>query len=158
MQRAKNEKAEKQLRFSRLLDAPINLVWKVWTSPDHIKWWWGPNGFSNTIIKMDVRTGGEWLLIMHGPDGRNYEIKSIFREVTKHKKIVYEQLTVFRYTATIEFEDRSDRTFINWIMQFESIEAMQLAIKTYGADVGFAQNAERLVDYLIKTAAINDKL
>lgn len=149
MQNARNDLAERELHFSRLLDAPIGLVWKVWTTPEHIKLWWGPDGFSNTILKMDVRKGGEWLLIMHGPDGRDYEIKSIFREVARHKRIVYEQLTVFRYIATIEFEDLNNKTSIHWKMQFESPEALRQAAEAYGVKVGFEQNAQRLVDYLV---------
>jgi uncharacterized protein YndB with AHSA1/START domain len=151
MQSAKNDTANRELRFSRWLDAPLSLVWKIWTTPEHIKWWWGPKDFSNTILKMDVKTGGEWLLIMHGPDGRNYEIKSIFREVIKHKKIIYEQLTVFQYIAIIEFESSNNKTLINWTMQFASMETMQEAIKTYGVSVGFDQNVERMIDYLTKT-------
>jgi uncharacterized protein YndB with AHSA1/START domain len=38
---------------SRLLDAPIQLVWEVWTNPNHIKNWWGPTGFTNTILKFN---------------------------------------------------------------------------------------------------------
>jgi uncharacterized protein YndB with AHSA1/START domain len=44
--------------IKRIVKAPIDLVWKVWTSPEHIKHWWGPAGFTNTISEMDVRPGG----------------------------------------------------------------------------------------------------
>src|SRR5258708_5147283 len=73
-----------ELRFSRLLDAPIRLVWDVWVDPEHIKNWWGPAGFLNTIKEMDLRPGAEWILVMHGPDGRNYDVKCIFREIVKY--------------------------------------------------------------------------
>jgi uncharacterized protein YndB with AHSA1/START domain len=59
-----NSTADRELLISRLLDAPIKLVWEVWTNPDHIKNWWGPNGFTNTIHLMDVKVGGEWDLAM----------------------------------------------------------------------------------------------
>ena len=49
MPNEKSNTADRELRISRLLNAPIELVWKVWTDPDHIKKWWGPNGFTNTI-------------------------------------------------------------------------------------------------------------
>jgi len=151
MSGVKNNTAERELIFSRLLDAPITLVWKIWTTPDHIKLWWGPAGFTNTIKKMDIKAGGEWNLIMHGPDGRDYEIQCAFKEIIKHKKIVYEQLTEFRYVATIEFESRGEQTFLRWQMLFESREYLVQAAKTYGVDIGFKQNAQRLVDYLSKT-------
>jgi uncharacterized protein YndB with AHSA1/START domain len=142
--------AGRELHFSRLLDAPIKLVWKVWTSPEHIKYWWGPDGFTNTITKMDMKPGGEWILVMHGPDGTDYDHKCVFREVVKYKKIVYDQLTHFRYVATIEFESRKDKTFINWTMLFESNECLIQAAKIYKVDAGFKQNAEKLINYLLR--------
>jgi uncharacterized protein YndB with AHSA1/START domain len=146
----KNNTAERELRFSKVLDATIKEVWEAWTNPEDIQHWWGPDGFTNTIIKMDIKNGGVWDLIMHGPDGTDYEIKSVFREIDQYKKIVYEQLTHFRYVATIEFESRKDKTFINWHMLFESKEHLIEAARTYKVDAGFRQNAERLVSYLLR--------
>ena len=65
---------------------PLELVWEVWTNPEHIKHWWGPDGFTNTITKMDVKNGGEGIFTMYEPDGNNYTNRTIFREVVKHKK------------------------------------------------------------------------
>ncbi|WP_199717166.1 SRPBCC domain-containing protein [Flavobacterium sp. 102] len=73
--------ADREITVSRLLNAPIALVWEVWTNPDHIKNWWGPNGFTNTITKMEVISNGLWNLVMHGPDGTDYDNESIFTEV-----------------------------------------------------------------------------
>ncbi|MDP3581653.1 MAG: SRPBCC domain-containing protein, partial [Ignavibacteria bacterium] len=61
--------ADREIKIFRLLNAPIELVWKVWTDTNHIVNWWGPRGFTNTMTKMEVEPGGEWNLIMHGPDG-----------------------------------------------------------------------------------------
>ncbi|MEI9810777.1 MAG: SRPBCC domain-containing protein [Bacteroidota bacterium] len=72
-----------------MLHAPVELVWEVWTNPEHIANWWGPKGFTNTIHIMDVAEGGEWRLTMHGPDGKNYPNKSIFLEIVQDKKIVF---------------------------------------------------------------------
>jgi uncharacterized protein YndB with AHSA1/START domain len=65
-------------------------MWEVWTSPEHIANWWGPDGFTNTIHKMDFHEGGEWKLTMHGPDGTNYPNRSIFKEIIPLKKIVFQ--------------------------------------------------------------------
>jgi uncharacterized protein YndB with AHSA1/START domain len=144
----KSNTAERELRFSRLLNAPIKLVWEVWTNPKHVQHWWGPDGFTNSITKMEIRPGGEWELMMHGPDGTNYHIKIVFRDVVKYKKLVYEQLTVFKCVATIELEPREDKTFINWTMLFESRKNLIEAAKTYKVDEGLKQNAEKLISYL----------
>ena len=140
--------SDREIRLSRLLNAPISLVWEVWTNPDHIKNWWGPNGFTNTITKMDITENGEWYLVMHGPDGTNYKNKSIFKEVVKHKRLVYEHVSVPTFLATIEFEEQGEKTLLNWHMLFESKEQFIQVVKTFKADEGIKQNGEKLEQYL----------
>jgi uncharacterized protein YndB with AHSA1/START domain len=148
MQNEENSTAKRELRFSRLLDAPIELVWDVWTNPEHIKYWWGPNGYNTTAAKMDVRAGGEWDLTMSGSDGIRHHHQCVFIEVVKHEKIVYEQYTHFKYVATIEFEKRGDKTLLTWTMLFESKEYLEQVAKTIGVADGFKQHNQRLVNYL----------
>ena len=140
--------ADREIIISRLLNAPVELVWKVWTDPEHIKNWWGPDGFSNTISKMDIKPGGEWDLVMHGPDGTDYRNKSIFKEIVRHQKIVYDHISGPKFQATIEFEKQGDKTFLKWHMLFESKEEFIRTIKTFKADEGLKQNVTKLEAYL----------
>lgn len=55
MENKKNDTSDRELRLSRVLDAPVELVWEVWTQPDHIVQWWGPDGFTITIDLMEMR-------------------------------------------------------------------------------------------------------
>ena len=144
----KSNTADREIRLSRLVNAPIKLVWEVWTNPEHIKEWWGPNGFTNTISKMDVRENGEWDLIMHGPDGTNYKNKSVYKEIVKHKKIVYEHVSSPKFLATISFEAQGKKTLIDWHMLFESKEQFIQVVKTFKADEGLRENMEKLSHYL----------
>ncbi len=148
MQKERTNTSDREIRISRLLNAPIELVWEVWTKPEHIKNWWGPNGFTNSITKMELKAGGEWNLVMHGPDGTDYKNKSVFREIIKHKKIVYEHVSSPKFIATIEFESRGNSTFINWHMLFETREQFIQVVKTFKADEGLKQNIEKLEFYL----------
>jgi uncharacterized protein YndB with AHSA1/START domain len=150
----KNNTADRELRISRVLNAPIELVWEVWTDPEHIKNWWGPNGFKNTISKMDLRPNGEWNLVMHGPDGTDYKNKSVFREIVLHKKIVYEHISGPKFVATIEFEAQGKKTLINWHMVFNTKEEFIHTVKTFKADEGLKQNIEKLEMYLTKTISV----
>jgi uncharacterized protein YndB with AHSA1/START domain len=144
----KSNTTDREINVSRVLKAPIELVWEVWTDPEHIKNWWGPNGFTNTITKMEIKPGGEWDLIMHGPDGTDYKNKSVFKEIIKHKKIVYEHVSSPKFVATVEFESRGNTTFINWRMLFETREQFIQVVKTFKADEGLKQNIEKLETYL----------
>jgi len=139
---------DREISISRTLNAPIELVWEVWTKPEHIANWWGPNGFTNTISVMDVTPGGEWSLVMHGPDGTDYKNKSFFREVIPFKKIVYEHDSAPKFTSTITFKDLGDKTHIHWHMLFRTAEEFIHTVKNFKADKGLEQNVEKLAAYL----------
>lgn len=149
MQSVKSNTSDRELKFSRLLNAPIEMVWEVWVNPEHLSAWWGPDGVTNTIKRMDVKPGGSFKVIMHNPDGKNHDIEIQFTEIVKHKKIVYEQLNHFRCIATVEFESRKNKTFINWTMLFESKEFLMECARIYGVVTGLQQCGERLFNYLL---------
>lgn len=156
MQNEKSSTADREINISRLLNAPVELVWEVWTDPEHLKNWWGPDGFTNTISKMQLEEGGEWDLVMHGPDGKDYKNKSVFKEIIKHKKIVYEHVSAPKFLATIGFESRGNTTFLNWHMLFASREQLIEVVKTFKADEGLKQNIEKLNHYLQTKINLND--
>ena len=142
--------SDRELLITRTLDAPVELVWEVWTDPKHISNWWGPDGFTTTISVMDMVPGGEWDLVMHGPDGTDYKNKSVFKEVIPFKKIVYEHVSGPKFTATIQFEEQGQQTIIKWHMLFDTAEQFIQVVKTFKADEGLKQNIEKLNAYLVK--------
>jgi uncharacterized glyoxalase superfamily protein PhnB/uncharacterized protein YndB with AHSA1/START domain len=148
MQKKENSTADREIKMSRLLNAPIELVWEVWTDPEHIQNWWGPDGFTNTIHSMDFKKEGEWNLTMHGSDGTDYKNKSVFKEIIEHKKIVYEHVYAPKFLSTIEFEDQGGKTFIQWHMLFETKEQFIQVVKTFKADEGLKQNIDKLNKYI----------
>jgi uncharacterized protein YndB with AHSA1/START domain len=150
MESKNTDTSDRELLITRKLNAPVDLVWEAWIQPEHIANWWGPDGFTTTISKMDMRPGGEWNLVMHGPDGTDYDNKSIFREIVPLKKIVYEHMTYPWILATIEFEDQGEQTFVKWHMLFESAEVFLQVVKTYKADKGLEQNVAKLDAYVSK--------
>ena len=147
MTSVKNDTSDRELVITRTLNAPVELVWETWTNPEHIARWWGPDGFTNTIKKMEVRPGGKWEFIMHGPDGTNYKNKSVFTEVIPFKKIEFIHVSP-NFTATIEFTDMGEKTQIRWQMLFETAREFIQVIKTFKADVGLQQNIVKLNAYL----------
>jgi uncharacterized protein YndB with AHSA1/START domain len=141
--------SDRELVISRLLDAPVDLVWKVWTEPDHIKNWWGPNGFTNTIDIMEVRPDGVWEFVMHGPDGTNYKNKSIFQEIVRNEKIIFEHVSGPKFKVTVTFAAHRKKTLLTWRMLFDSAEELNKVIKVFKADEGLIQNVDRLQAYLV---------
>lgn len=141
------KREDRELRTVTTLQAPIEIVWKVWTDPEHIVQWWGPKGFTSTIETMDFRQGGEWRLMLHGPDGTNYPNRSIFTEIVPFKKIVFEHFNP-HFIATIEFDSNGEETEIDWSSQFDSVEMREIIVKAHKADEGQKQNIEKLKSYL----------
>jgi uncharacterized protein YndB with AHSA1/START domain len=140
--------ASRELRVSRLINAPVALVFEAWTNPEHIKHWWGPNGFTHTIYKMDVKPGGAWEFTMHGPDGANYESKQMYVEIVTSERIVMKHPAA-GYEMTVDFvPEEGNKTRVDICNVFESAEVLAEVIRRVKADEGLAQNADRMKDYV----------
>lgn len=85
------EMAEHTIVIERELDAPRELVWRVWTDPDEVARWWGPEGFTTPRekIEYDLRPGGVARLTMVGPDGEEYPSDGHFRVVEPPERLSF---------------------------------------------------------------------
>ena len=144
--------SDRELVISRILNAPRELVWKVWTDPEHLTKWWGPNGFTNTTREMDVRPGGMWRHTMHGPDGTDYPNEAVFTEVVKPERLVYVH-TAPKFTATVIFEEQYSKTKLTMSMVFETAAVRDLVVKEHGALEGQKQTITRLEEHLSEMLA-----
>ena len=140
--------SDRELTISRLINAPRELVFEAFTNPEHIKHWWGPNGFTNTIFKMDVKQGGEWDFIMHGPDGTDFRNTHIYNEIVENEKLVLTHATGPKFKMTVNFTAQGDKTLLTIQSLFESAEQLKEVIKVFKADVGLKQNVDRLEAYM----------
>ena len=138
----------REMRITRTFKAPVELLWEVWTDPAHIINWWGPNGFTTTIHKMDFKEEGEWNLTLHAPNGTDYPNKSIYKEIIPLKKIVFEHFNPHFFT-TVVFESKGDETQMDWTMVFDTAEILETIVKVHKADEGLKQNVEKLGEYLL---------
>jgi uncharacterized protein YndB with AHSA1/START domain len=143
---------------TRVLDAPPELVWKVWTDPKHLAQWWGPDGFRTTTRTYQCKPGGVWRFVMHGPDGRDYENRIIFEVVEPPKRLVYrhggeDDVEPVQFRTTVTFEDLGGKTKLSMRGVFPSAAERDRVIKEYGADKGMAQTLARLRDYVSKMSS-----
>jgi uncharacterized protein YndB with AHSA1/START domain len=138
---------------TRLLEAPRELVWSVWTDPKHLAQWWGPDGFRTTTSAFDFKAGGVWRFVMHGPDGRDYENRITFDEIVKPERIAYhhgggDDVEPVQFRTTVTFDDLGDKTRVTFRGVFPSAEERARVIKEYGADKGLVQTLARLGAYV----------
>jgi uncharacterized protein YndB with AHSA1/START domain len=168
MPNAKNVPAEKngdrEIVISRVLAAPRELIWQAMTDPQHITHWWGPRGFSTTTEIMDVRPGGEWKHVMHGPDGADYPNHSIFKEVVKPERLVFangghkKDGPGISFVATWTFETVvPGKTKVTIRMVFPTPAERDFVVKEFGAIEGGQQTLERLGEYLPKLESARTK-
>ena len=143
----------------REFDAPRELVFEAWTDPKHLAQWWGPNGFTATTSSFDMRPGGVWRFVMHGPDGRDYENRITFDEVVRPERLVYhhgggDDVEPVLFRTTVIFEDLGGgRTRLTMTGVFPSAAERARVIKEYGADKGLLQTLGRLGDYVAQLAS-----
>jgi uncharacterized protein YndB with AHSA1/START domain len=143
----------------RELDAPRALVFEAWTDPKHLSQWWGPNGFTTTTSAFDMRPGGVWRFVMHGPDGRDYDNRITFDEIVKPERIRYnhgggDDVEPVQFRTTVTFEDLGgNRTRLTLHAVFPSAAERERVIKDYGADKGAAETLARLAGYVAKLSA-----
>ena len=76
---------------SRIVNASINIVYTAWTDPVHLKNWWGPAGFTNTFNEFNLRPGGKWSFIMHGPHKGNYPNECEFIKIDNPTLIAWKR-------------------------------------------------------------------
>ena len=78
--------------IERSFDAPVDLIWRMWTDPEHFKAWYGPDGATIPVAKMDVRVGGTRLVCMEmqSPAGpMQMWFTGEYREVVENERLVY---------------------------------------------------------------------
>lgn len=134
---------------SRIVDVPREIVYRAWTEPGHLKNWWGPAGFTNTFNEFDLRPGGKWRFIMHGPGKGNYPNECEFIRIDKPALIAWKRFSkpLFRVVATFE-EVSSGRTKIVFKMIFDSAGECN-KVKKF-AVVKNEENFDRLENELTK--------
>jgi len=79
---------EQKIVITRVFDAARDLVFKAWTEPERVMRWWGPNGFTTPVCKIDLRPGGVFHNCMRSPEGRDFWSKGVYREIVEPERIV----------------------------------------------------------------------
>jgi len=113
--------ADREIVTTRIIDTPRERVFEAFSDPERLARWWGPAGFSSTFHEFDLRPGGAWRFILHRPDGANYPNESVFVEVVKPERIVFDHLSDHWFRMTITLSARpASQTLITWHMLFET--------------------------------------
>jgi uncharacterized protein YndB with AHSA1/START domain len=145
--------------FTRIFDAPRDLVFEAFTDPVHLGQWWGPNGFTISNLAFDFRPGGVWRFVMHGPDGRDYQNRITFDAIVRPERIAYHHgggadVEPVRFDVTVTFTEDGGKTRLIWSMVFPSVAERDRVVREYGAEEGLKQTVGRLADHVGKIASV----
>ena len=149
-------KDEPSMICTRSFDAPVALVWKVFTDPVHVARWWGPQSFApvKTIDKLELKKGGTWRYVCeHKRTGERIVFTGVYLDVQKEKKLV----NTFGVEGQFEgdeaypenhmFEERDGRTYYKSYSLLPSMEAREAVIST-GMEKGGRESMEQLGDLI----------
>jgi uncharacterized protein YndB with AHSA1/START domain len=131
-------------------DTTPEKIWAAWTDPEKVSKWWGPAGFVSTVEELDVRDGGKFKVVMHGPDGVDYPNIYEFNKVDKPRQLIYtnegsKQFGLEPFQSVVDLESIGDKTKITLKMRFVSEKEKQKHVQQFHAEDGSRELLERLI-------------
>lgn len=144
--------SSREVVFSRLIAAPVALVWAMWSDVRHLHEWFGPAGFTITTEEFEFEPGGLWRFTMHAPDGHDNPNLMVFRSIEPKARIVYtnswhEPEAPLEFTGEVTLAAEGQGTRLTLRLTFASDAAMQTAVEHYGVENGGRETFERLARY-----------
>ena len=149
--------SDQEIRITRTFNGPRDLVWQIWTTAEHLRHWWGPEGWALPICEIDFRPGGSWFYCMEGPDGMQSCGKATYFEIEAPQRLVYEdafadaegnvveEMPVAQ--IILEFIEEGDKTTVISTTRYPTKEDRD-KIFEMGVEVGIDQTMNRLDEYL----------
>jgi len=141
------------IMMEREFDASPALLFRAYSDPDAMKVWYGPNGFTITVLAMDFRVGGLFRFTMHGPDGTDYPNRMLYRDIVPAERLVYRHGTdidndpnAFEVVTTFKAIG-AGRTLLTKTSTFPSVEARNAVMKFGAVELGM-QTFEKLAAYV----------
>ncbi|MEV8319372.1 SRPBCC family protein [Streptomyces sp. NPDC059900] len=148
--------ADREIVISRVIDAPQELVFEAFTEVRHLSQWWGPQGFTTTTRSFEFREGGQWVFVLHGPDGTDYP------EWIRWQRIAPpEQIALLHgehpddpnsFETFLDFAPEGAATRIVMRTVFATRQLRDAAVEKYHAIEGGRQTLANLAAYVTGTA------
>lgn len=145
--------------IERTFDAPAYLLWKMWTEPEHLKQWYGPQGFTISVANMDVRVGGKRLICMEmpTPDGTmKIWTTGEFTELVPHVRLAYTDSPSDENGNLVPMNDDESPLITVVTVDLEDVGGRTKMVTTHaglpageqGASEGWKQAVAKLAEYL----------
>lgn len=144
------EVAARTMVLQRVIRAPRQAVWGAWVNPETLPQWWGPDGFSCRTARIDLRSGGEWVFDMIGPDGTVFPNHHRYSEVRGQDRLCYTlhwgEDGPKHADAWASFEEQDGETLVTLGMVFSTAAEFQTA-RGFGAEALGMQTLGKLARF-----------
>jgi uncharacterized protein YndB with AHSA1/START domain/predicted enzyme related to lactoylglutathione lyase len=149
------ERGDREIVITRVVDAPRELVWSAWTDPAHLPHWYGAKGWTLPVCEIDLRVGGSYRFVHAGPDAEQMESRGVYREIAAPSRLVSTEsmdgMPEVENTMTLTEED--GRTRITIELAYASTEAREQVLRSRMRE-GLAEGFDRMEDYLASRRAV----
>jgi uncharacterized protein YndB with AHSA1/START domain len=150
--------SDREIRMTRVFDAPRALVFEALSRPEHIKRWWGRlgEGYSVPVCEVDLRPGGKWRYVNQTPQG-DATFYGEYREIAPPERVVFTEVyapfpdAVSVVTAELTEEEGKTRLTVNCL--YPSVEVRDMVVKS-GMERGAAISYDRLEEVAQELAAM----
>ena len=146
--------AERELTLTRVFDAPRALVFKAWTDPEQLARWWGPKMFTNPVCEVDVRPGGKLRIVMRGPDGNDYPMRGVFKEVVTPERLSFTNFAVdaadqpvIEGFTTVLFAEEGKKTRLTIHTRGKAVQSVAIQY-LQGMEQGWSMSLDKLAELL----------
>jgi uncharacterized protein YndB with AHSA1/START domain len=145
--------SDREIRMSRLFDAPRHLVFEAMSKPEHIREWWGRlgDGYSVPVCEVDLRPGGRWRFVNRHPHGEA-AFHGVYREITPPERIVFteifEQFPDSESVVTAVLTEENGKTRLTATVIYPSRDVRDAVVNS-----GMAKGAAISYDRLEEVAA-----
>ena len=146
--------SDRDIRMTRLFDAPRQLVFEAMTRPEHIRRWWGclGEGYSVPVCEVDLRVGGTWRFVNRHPQGEA-GFHGVYKEITPPERLVfteiYDPFPDAESVVTSTFIDENGKTRLTVVASYPSSEVRD-AVVASGMAKGAATSYDRLEDLVLE--------
>jgi len=136
-----------QILITREFDAPKDLVYRAYTTPDLIKRWWGGDRGEVTIAEVDLRVGGRWRYVMTANGGFEVAFHGEYRDISPNERLImteiFEGAPDAEAVVTHAFTEKGGRTTLTMLMELPSREIRDTIINT-GMEGGLQEAMDHL--------------
>jgi len=146
--------SDREIRLTRLFDAPRALLFEAMTRPEHVKRWWGLLDDEHSVIvcEVDLRVGGAWRFVGRGPRGE-YAFHGVYREIAAPERVVFteifEPFPDVESVVTSLLTEENGKTRLTVTCLYPSVDVRDMVIGT-GMARGAGISYDRLEDLVVE--------